>query len=334
MNRARTLAPGLALAALVATVATPLGTALPMVGAPVLALGLGAAAGTVLRRDPVVDERFAPGLDVARQRLLGLAIVLLGLGLPLGSVLSVGRETAVVLVGTLVVGAVAAFVVGRMLAVDRESATLVAVGSTICGASAIAAATAVLRPDKQRVAYALGTIFVFNVAAVLVYPPLGRALGLSPQAFGLWAGTAINDTSSVLAAGVVFGAGAAQFAVIVKMVRSLAIIPLCLGLHIGRRRLTEPGEATGSLRQAFPLFVVLFVAASVIAGLGLLPTALTTPLAALSGWLIATVLAAIGMSLSVERLRSAGPRPLLLGGALGLVLGAASLGLMVLTGWC
>lgn len=334
MKRVRTLAPGLALAALVATVATPLGTALPMVGTPVLALGLGAAAGTALRRDPAVDQRFAPGLDVARQRLLGLAIVLLGLGLPLGSVLSVGRETAVVLVGTLVVGAVAAFVVGRMLAVDRESATLVAVGTTICGASAIAAATAVLRPDKQRVAYALGTIFVFNVAAVLVYPPLGRALGLSQEAFGLWAGTAINDTSSVLAAGVVFGAGAAQFAVIVKMVRSLAIIPLCLGLHVGRRHLTEPGEATGSLRQAFPLFVVLFVAASVVAGLGLLPAALTTPLATLSGWLIATVLAAIGMSLSVERLRSAGPRPLLLGGALGLILGAASLGLMVLTGWC
>ncbi|MEV0078593.1 putative sulfate exporter family transporter [Nocardia neocaledoniensis] len=334
MNRVRTLAPGLALAALVATVATPLGTALPMVGTPVLALVLGAAAGTVLRRDPAVDQRFAPGLDVARQRLLGLAIVLLGLGLPLGSVLSVGRETAVVLVGTLVVGAVAAFVVGRMLAVDRESATLVAVGTTICGASAIAAATAVLRPDKQRVAYALGTIFVFNVAAVLVYPPLGRALGLSQEAFGLWAGTAINDTSSVLAAGVVFGAGAAQFAVIVKMVRSLAIIPLCLGLHVGRRHLTEPGEASGSLRQAFPLFVVLFVAASVVAGLGLLPAALTTPLATLSGWLIATVLAAIGMSLSVERLRSAGPRPLLLGGALGLILGAASLGLMVLTGWC
>lgn len=334
MNRVRTLAPGLALAALLATVATPFGKALPMVGTPVLALGLGAVAGTVLRRAEAVDERFAPGLEVARQRLLGLAIVLLGLGLPLGSVLSVGRETAVVLVGTLIVGAVAAFVVGRMLAVDRESATLVAVGTTICGASAIAAATAVLRPDKQRVAYALGTIFVFNVAAVLVYPPLGRALGLSQEAFGLWAGTAINDTSSVLAAGVIFGAGAAQFAVIVKMVRSLAIIPLCLGLHVGRRHLAAPGDTNGSMRQAFPLFVVLFVAASVIAGLGLLPAALTTPLATLSGWLIAAVLAAIGMSLSVERLRSAGPRPLILGGVLGVILGAASLGLMVLTGWC
>ncbi|MFF2083055.1 YeiH family protein [Nocardia sp. NPDC058176] len=335
MNRARTLAPGLALAALLATVSTPVGTALPMVGAPVLALAGGAVAGMLLRRKAVTGVLFDPGLDLARQRLLGVAIVLLGLGLPMGSVVSVGRETAIVLIGTLVVGAVAAFVVGRMLAVDRESATLVAVGTTICGASAIAAATAVLRPDRQRVAYALGTIFVFNVAAVLVYPPLGRALGMSEEAFGLWAGTAINDTSSVLAAGVVFGAGAAHFAVIVKLVRSLAIVPLCIGLHLGRRRIAaESGAPAGSLRQAFPLFVVLFVAASVIAGLDVLPAALTHPLATTSSWLIAVVLAAIGTSLSIDRLRSAGVRPLVLGGALGLILGISSLGLMYVTGWC
>ncbi len=335
MNRVRTLAPGLVLAALLATVATPLGKALPMIGAPVLALGAGAAAGMVLRRRDVTGETFGPGLDVARQRLLGVAIVLLGLGLPLGSVMVVGRETAVVLLGTLLVGGVAAFFVGRMLAVDKESATLIAVGTTICGASAIAAATAVLRPDKQRVAYALGTIFIFNVTAVLVYPPLGRALGLSQEAFGLWAGTAINDTSSVLAAGVIFGAGAAQFAVIVKMVRSLAIIPLCIGLHVGRRHIIdETGTPQTSLLKAVPLFVILFLAASLIAGLDILPATLTAPLATTSSWLIAAVLAAIGTSLSVARLRTAGARPLLLGGTLGLILGTTSLALMYLTGWC
>ncbi|MEV0770168.1 YeiH family protein [Nocardia salmonicida] len=335
MNRVPALAPGLILAALLATVATPFGKALPMIGTPVLALGAGAVAGMVLRRKDVTGETFGPGLDVARQRLLGLAIVLLGLGLPLGSVMSVGRETAVVLIGTLLVGGVAAFFVGRMLAVDKESATLIAVGTTICGASAIAAATAVLRPDKQRVAYALCTIFIFNVTAVLVYPPMGRALGLSQEAFGLWAGTAINDTSSVLAAGVIFGAAAAQFAVIVKMVRSLAIIPLCVGLHVGRRHIAEVTDLPKpSLRQAVPLFVILFLAASVIAGIGIVPAELTAPLADLSGWLIAAVLAAIGTSLSLARLRTAGPRPLILGGTLGLILGTTSLGLMYLTGWC
>ncbi|MFF0543744.1 YeiH family protein [Nocardia thailandica] len=328
MNRVSALAPGLALAALLACLATPLGRMLPMIGTPVFALVLGAAAGAVLRR--TAPLRFEAGLELARQRLLAGAIVLLGLCLPMGAVLTVGRDTAVVLVGTLVVGGVAALIVGRLLAVDPESATLVAVGTTICGASAIAAATAVLRPRRQRVAYALGTIFVFNIVAVLAFPPLGRALGMSDRAFGLWAGTAINDTSSVLAAGVVFGAAAAQFAIVVKLVRSLAIVPLCIGLHLGRRRL---GAGDGSLRGAFPLFVVLFVLASLAAGAGLVPAAAMPALSATSGWLVAVVLAAIGASLGLDRLRAAGPRPLVLGGLLGVILALSSLGLMAITGW-
>lgn len=328
MHRVSTLAPGLALAALLAAVATPLGRALPVLGTPVLALGLGVAAGALVRRTTIT--RFEAGLELARQRLLAGAIVLLGLCLPMGAVLTVGRDTAVVLIGTLVIGGVAALIVGRMLAVDPESATLVAVGTTICGASAIAAATAVLRPQRQRVAYALGTIFVFNIVAVLAFPPLGRALGMSDHAFGLWAGTAINDTSSVLAAGVVFGSAAAQFAIVVKLVRSLAIVPLCIGLHLGRRRI---GAGAGSLRGAFPLFVVLFVLASLAAGAGLVPPAVMPALSSASGWLIAVVLAAVGASLSIDRLRATGPRPLLLGGLLGVVLALSSLGLMAATGW-
>ncbi|WP_454189733.1 YeiH family protein [Nocardia iowensis] len=323
--------PGLLLVAGLATAATLLGVMVPVAGAPVLALAGGAGVGAVARRYGTDTGRFEPGLVLTRQRVLGAAIVLLGLGLPVGAVLSVGRETAVVLVGTLIAGAVAAVVVGRMLALDRESAILVAVGTTICGASAIAAATAVLKPDRDRVAYALGTIFVFNVVAVLVYPPLGRLLGLSQEAFGLWAGTAINDTSSVLAAGVIFGPAAAHFAVIVKLVRSLMIVPMCLGLHLANRRADT--TAKSSVLQAFPLFVALFLAASVIAGLGMVPGSWTAPLASISAWLIAAVLAAIGTSLSWRQLRSAGSRPLLFGGILAVILACSSLALQFATGW-
>ncbi|MBF6212687.1 putative sulfate exporter family transporter [Nocardia puris] len=322
--------PGLALVAALATVAVLIGSALPVLGAPVVALAIGAAVGVARRRAVDEDGVFGPGLEWTRQRVLGAAIVLLGLGLPFGAVLSVGRQTAVVLAGTVVVGAVAALLVGRMLAMDRQSATLIAVGTTICGASAIAAATAVLRPDRERVAYALGTIFVFNVVAVLVFPPVGRMLGMSQEAFGLWAGTAINDTSSVLAAGTIFGAAAAQFAVIVKLVRSLLIVPMCVGLHLGSR------GASGAQRAAWrtiPLFVVLFVAASVIAGLGVVPESWAEPLSRTSTWLIAAVLAAIGTSLSWRRIRSAGVRPLVFGGALGLVLALSCLALQRATGW-
>ncbi|TQM31635.1 YeiH family protein [Nocardia bhagyanarayanae] len=349
------LLPGLALVAGLATVATLIGRAVPVVGAPVFALGAGALVGLAYRRSVDEDGVFGPGLEVTRQRVLGLAIVLLGLGLPFGAVLSVGRQTAVVLVGTVIAGAVAAVVVGRLLALDRESATLVAVGSTICGASAIAAATAVIKPDRERVAYALGTIFVFNVLAVLAFPPLGRLLGMSEEAFGLWAGTAINDTSSVLAAGAIFGPAAAQFAVIVKLVRSLLIVPMCVGLHLGQRggRGTGGGRYGGGPRDSqsdggqrsagaedrraawrvIPLFVVLFVAASVIAGFGLVPESWSGPLGAVSAWLIAAVLAAIGTSLSWQRVRVAGVRPLVFGGAIGLVLALSCLAIQQVTGW-
>ncbi|WP_280415953.1 YeiH family protein [Nocardia carnea] len=325
--------PGLGLAAVLATVATLLGTLVPVAGAPVLALAAGAVFGMRAEAQVADSGRFGPGLTWARQHLLGAAILLLGLGLPMGAVFTVGRETAVVLLGTLCVGAVTALIVGRSLALHRESVILIAAGTTICGASAIAATTAVLKPDRERVAYALGTIFVFNIVAVLVYPPLGRAFGMSEEAFGLWAGTAINDTSSVLAAGIAFGPVAASFAVIVKLVRSLMIVPLCVGLHFTGRRAGTGDLATTPLWRTIPLFVVLFLAASVVAATGALPSSWTAHLTDLSSWLVAAVLAAIGTSLTWRRLRSAGSRPLLFGGVLAVVLAVSALALQWSTGW-
>ncbi|WP_306361617.1 YeiH family protein [Nocardia sp. CC227C] len=321
--------PGLVLALTVATIATLLGRALPAVGAPILALGAGALLAALHRRSVAESGIFAPGLHIARQRLLALAIILLGLGMPLPALLTVGHRTSAVLIGTLLVCAVAAALVGRMLALERDSAILVAAGTAICGASAIAAVAAVLRPERERLAYALGTIFVFNIAAVLVFPPLGAAMGLSEQSFGLWAGTAINDTSSVVAAGVMFGPAAAQFAITVKMVRSLFIVPLCLGVHLTVRR----AERTAAPWRAVPVFVVLFVAASVLAGTGLIPRGWSASIDSVSGWLIAAALAAIGTSLSRSRIRAGGGRPLLFGGVLAVVLSVSCLLLQWATGW-
>ncbi|WP_433593495.1 YeiH family protein [Nocardia sp. CA-145437] len=327
----RSLIPGLALVAVLAFLATAVGRVLPVVGAPVLGLGGGAIAtafgGAALR----AGGRFAPGLAFARQRLLQTAIVLLGLGLPMGTVLSVGRRSAAVLLGTLVIGAVTAFAVGRLLALDRDSATLVAVGTTICGASAIAAATAVLRPRRETVGYALATIFVFNVVAVLAFPPIGRLLGMSDQAFGLWAGTAINDTSSVLAAGVVFGTAAAHFAVTVKLVRSLMIVPMCVGLHWAQRRTRPP--ARSALRGIVPAFVLLFLAASAVAATGVIPHDWLAAVTAAGAWLIVAALVGIGAELTWDQVRNAGTRPLVFGGILSVTLATGSLALQSVTGW-
>lgn len=316
---------GTVLAFGIAIPATPLGALVPAVGPPTMAFAAGAVIAAVLRRwRRGLYELCAPGLTMCARLLLQFAIVAMGFGFSLRMALTVGSQSLPILIGTLTVAAAGATLLGRLLSLHRESRLLIGVGTAICGASAIAAVTAVVRPATYRVGYAVATIFVFNIVAVLAYPPLGRLLHLSSRAFGMWAGTAINDTSSVLAAATAFGAAAVQYAVVVKLVRSLAIIPLCIGLHLGRR-----GEAeSASVWRSFPWFIIAFVGASVVASTGVLTPAAQDQLTGAGRFLIAVALAAVGTSLTAERLRSAGLRPIAFGGLLAILV--AITGLLIL----
>ncbi|MST32852.1 putative sulfate exporter family transporter, partial [Acidimicrobiaceae bacterium USS-CC1] len=222
--------PGTAAAAAIAAVATGLAHFAPVVGAPVIAILLGIAAALVRRP----SARMRPGMAFTSKRVLQGSIVLLGLGLSLGQVVSAGRHSLPVLVGTLVIALLAGWLAGKALRLPGDVATLVTVGTAICGASAIAATDAVIDADGADVSYAVTTIFTFNVAAVLLYPTIGHALGFSQHTFGLWAGTAINDVSSVVAAATTYGPVAASYGVVVKLTRTLAIIPISLGLGLLR----------------------------------------------------------------------------------------------------
>jgi uncharacterized integral membrane protein (TIGR00698 family) len=324
-------APGLALATGLALPATAVGAFLPLLGAPAAGMVAGIVAGAVLRRHrPRGFDRCRPGLGVAGRDLLQAAVVVLGLSLPLREVAEVGLASLPVLLGTLLVAWASAWLLGRLLRLHPETRLLIGVGTAICGASAIAAVTSVVRPAPHRVAYALGTIFTFNVAAVAAYPALGHLLGLSERAFGLWAGTAINDTSSVVAAAYAFGSTAGTLAVVVKLGRSLMIVPVCLVLGL-RRNARRPGERA-RFSRAFPPFVLAFLAMSAIATAGLVPGAWRPAVAPLSTFLVTIALAGIGTTLDVRAMRAAGPRPLLFGGALGVAVGAGGLGLQLLTG--
>ncbi|MEO6087729.1 MAG: putative sulfate exporter family transporter, partial [Umezawaea sp.] len=181
--------------------------------------------------------------------------------------------------------------------------------------------TAVIKPRQAHVAYALGTIFACNIAAVLLFPPIGHLLGLSPHAFGLWAGTAINDTSSVVAAGYAYGGDAGEYALVVKLTRTLMLIPIIAFLAL---RTASPALPW---RRIVPPFLLAFAAAVVLGSTGLVPPALP----ALGPFLITTALAGIGLSLRPDDLRRAGHRPLLLGVLLWLAVAASSLGLQALT---
>jgi uncharacterized integral membrane protein (TIGR00698 family) len=235
-----------------------------------------------------------------------------------------------------------AWLVGRALRLRRDLNTLIGVGTAICGASAIAATDAVIGADEADVSYAIATIFTFNVAAVLAFPSLGHLFGLSQHAFGLWAGTAINDTSSVVAASSIYGHAAASYGVVVKLTRTLAIVPICLGLAAWRNRTStvtsdrpgSPRRASGfeTVRRVFPLFIAGFVVAVAFNTFGLIPAGAHHYLSDAATWMITAALAAIGLSTRFGNIRRAGPRPIVLGAVLWATVGVTSLALQAATG--
>ncbi|TAL74014.1 MAG: putative sulfate exporter family transporter [Rhodanobacter sp.] len=304
------LAPGLALAAAIAVLASGFGTLAPLIGAPVIGIVLG----LLVRNFAPPSPRFAPGLAFASSNVLKASVIALGFGLSLDQVVAVGGKSLAVTLVTLSVAFASAWLLGRWLNVHGKLAVLIGVGTAICGGSAIAAVTPIIQPEDHDTAFAMATIFLFNVIAVLLFPLLGHLLHLSDLGFGLWAGTAINDTSSVVAAGYSFSHAAGDYATIVKLTRATLIIPVCLVLALAvAARAKRGGAGDFSLRRIFPWFIAWFVVASGVRTLGLIPSALLPVLHAASVFLIVLALTAIGLSADLRRMLASGPRPLLLG---------------------
>ena len=333
--RPRTRLPGLALALTIGGVATVAGRAVPVLGGPVLGILLGVAAAAAI--PAVRSDALAPGLRWSSRFPLQAAIVVLGATLSLGQVARVGLESLPVLLTTLAVALAGAALVGRWLGVERDARVLIGVGTGICGASAIAATAAVIEPRRSDVAYAIGTIVTFNVAAVLVFPPLGHLMALDPHAFGLWAGTAINDTSSVVAAAYSYGGDAGPYALVVKLTRTLMIVPIVLFLAHRRRRGESGSTPAGGgpaarAARLVPPFLVGFLVAAGLTSLGVVPTSWHGALTAAGTYLITAALAAIGLTLRPADIRQAGLRPLALGGILWVAVAVTSLAVQAATG--
>jgi uncharacterized integral membrane protein (TIGR00698 family) len=311
-------APGLVAAVLVAAPALGVAVFLPLVGAPVLGLAFGIAVALVRRPSAHIQL----GLRFTARVVLQLGIVALGATLSLGVVGSVGLRTLPVMLGTLAVALGVAVVAGRALGVPNPLRTLVGVGTGICGASAIAAVSGIIGAAEAEVAYAISTIFVFNIVAVVLFPPLGHLFGMSQSTFGLWAGTAINDTSSVVAAGYAYGSAAGAHAVVVKLTRTTMIVPIVLALALRRGRGV-------TWRETIPWFLVAFTAAAALRTAGVVPESSTSALKHTAVVLVTVALAAIGLSTRVSALRRAGPRPLLLGLAVWCAVALTSLAIQL-----
>ncbi len=223
----------------------------------------------------------------------------LGASLNLGDILRTGLESLPVLLATLAAGFVVAFGIGRLLGVEWRMRCLIGIGTTICGASAIAALSPVVRAKAEEIAYAISVIFFFNMIAVFAFPAIGHLLHLGDQGFGLWTGTAVNDTSAVVAAGFSYSHAAGAYATIVKLTRTTLIIPLVLGFGLLMPLLDRQATATDAslirrVWNAVPLFIIFFVVASLAQTIGLFGDA--APHIELAGrWVMVVALAAVGL---------------------------------------
>lgn len=324
---------GLGLSALVALAAFGAGTFLPVVGGPVFGILLGMVA-AYWKRPP----RFRPGIAFASKKVLQAAIILLGFEMNLASVMRTGAESLYVLGFTLAAAFLVAWSGSRLLRIGGKSSLLIGVGTAICGGSAIAAVAPIVEAGDEEVAHAISTIFLFNVVAVFLFPALGRLLGLSDRGFGMWAGTAINDTSSVVAAAYSYSDAAGAYATVVKLTRTLLIMPICLVLAFAHRRTARstamPSRAPGwfGFLRAFPWFVLGFLLASVIRTAAVLPLGATAFLGKGGKFLIIVAMSAIGLNTDLGKLLRNGWKPIALGLACWATVAVVSLGAQALTG--
>lgn len=333
LKELKTIWQGVLLCLVIAVPSHLLGQMFPIIGGPVIAILAGMIISLFWKNKGVC----APGIRFTSKKVLQWAVVLLGFGLNLSVVLKTGAQSLPIIVCTIATSLIIAYVLHRVMHVPGTISTLVGVGSSICGGSAVAATATVLDADDEQVAQAISVIFLFNVLAAIIFPYLGQALGFSTtsgEAFGIFAGTAVNDTSSVTACAAtwdsMFGLGSATLdkAVTVKLTRTLAIIPITLVLSLMQAK--KAGNAKGGfrLKNAFPMFILWFICASVVTTLCTtfgVPAAVFKPLKELSKFFIVMAMAAIGLNSNLIKLVKNGGKPLLLGACCWLGITAVSL---------
>ena len=320
MNKLKETAPGLLLALLLAVLATLLGRLAPIVGGPVFGIVLGILIGSIWKKPKAVK----PGLGFCSKKVLQWSIVALGGGLSLSQVYKVGLSSLYVMIFTLSAAFLAAYGFGRLMGIPLKLTSLIGMGTAICGGSAIAAISPIIEAEDRDIAYSISTVFMFNVIAVLIFPPLGHLLGFGDNAFGLWAGTAINDTSSVVAAGYAYSNAAGAYATIVKLTRTTMIIPISLIFAAvvsirKKREASRKGEVGYSFKKIFPWFILWFLAASLLNTVGIINGQAAGFLTEAGKFFIVVALSAIGLNSDFRQMLKTGFKPM----ALGLIVWAA-----------
>ncbi|MDC7956107.1 YeiH family protein [Fusobacterium simiae] len=338
---------GIVLCLLLASPAWKLGKFFPLIGGPVFGIIIGIIIAILLKN----RTRFDSGINFVSKKVLQYAVILLGFGLNLQTVISVGSSSLPIIISTISISLIVAYILAKVINIPTKIATLIGVGSSICGGSAIAATAPVIDAHDDEIAQAISVIFLFNVIAALIFPSLGEMLNFSNRGFALFAGTAVNDTSSVTAAASAWdsihntGTLVLDSATIIKLTRTLAIIPITLFLAIYNSK-KNLNTNKFSLKKIFPMFIIYFILASIITTIcnyfidtGIISKNFSITinnifsfLKHLSKFFIIMAMVAIGLNTNIKKLIFSGTKPLTLGFCCWLAISLVSIGLQKILG--
>lgn len=310
---------GILFCAAIALVATIFGHYFPVIGGIIFSIIIGILINNTMK----VPFQLEKGIKFSAKKILQYAIIMMGFTLNLRVVAEMGMSSLPITLITITAALVASLLLGKLLGIGENIRTLIGVGTAICGGSAIAAASPIIDAKEDEVAFSLSTIFLFNIIAVFLFPFIGHSIGLSDIGFGHFAGTAINDTSSVVAAGYAYSETAGDTATIVKLVRALMIIPVCLLLVALQMRKNKHTDF--SLKKVFPWFILYFFLASVFTTIVDLPDDVIGYIKVISTFMISMAMAGIGLSVSIKKFISIGLKPVLLGASVWFVVASLSL---------
>lgn len=338
-NIKHSILPGFLWAVAIAFVAKAIESILPMplISASVIALFIG----IFFNRYRKTGDIFNKGIQFTSKKILRLAIIFLGASLNITTILNIGQLSISVMIFTLLTCFGGGYFIGKILGLNWKLSNLISAGTGICGGSAIAAIAPVIEARDIDVAYSMSATFIFDMVMIIVFPIMGRMMGLSDVAYGLWAGTAVNDTSSVVAAGYAFSEAAGDFATMVKLTRTLVIIPTVITFALINMRIkskeksnydTEQEILDGHMKSVIPWFILGFLGFSAINSLGLIPIGLSITLKEVSKFLMVCALAAIGLNTSKKDMESAGITPMLHGFIVSLLVVIVSIAVIYFMG--
>ncbi len=297
----------LAVAGISILIAQPLTTISPLIVAIVI--------GVLLGNLVPLPEAIEPGHKVAAKTFLRIGIVLLGLQLVVGDILSLGAGMIAVVVAVVALGILGTVVMGRLLGVEKHLTLLVACGFSICGAAAVAAASGVIDPEDEHertTVTAVALVVLFGTIMIVALPTSAALLGWDAHASGLWAGASIHEVAQVVAAGGIIGGGALSGAVIVKLARVLMLAPVMAALNLQHRRELAARGTSSTMPPLIPLFVVGFLVMVAVRSLLPLPTGLLDGAKLVQTILLAAAMFALGHGVKIKALLRTGGRPLAL----------------------